>query len=81
MRIPVDGKEVASGRIEKTVPIAFALETVDVGLDWGRPAADDYTSVAFTGGTLKSVLVEVGEPEPTTPAHAAQLHSVAMARQ
>ena len=81
MSILVGGREVASGRIEQTVPFAFALETVDVGLDWGRPAADDYTSVAFTGGTLNSVLVEVGEAEPATEAHAAHLQRVAMARQ
>jgi len=81
MRILVDGKEVASGRIEKTVPIAFALETVDVGLDWGLPVAGDYTSNVFTGGTLGTLLVEIGQEEPAKDEHQALKYHVAMARQ
>src|SRR5262249_41258809 len=81
MTISVDGEEVATGRIEKTVPFAFGLETVDVGLDWGRPVADDYTSTIFTGGSLNSVLVEIGEAEPVKSEHAEHTYHVAMARQ
>jgi hypothetical protein len=81
MTISVDGQNVASGRIEQTVGFFFALETVDVGLDWGLPVADDYTNTAFIGGTLNSVLVELGQPEPTTEEHAEHKYRVAMARQ
>lgn len=81
MTIAVDGKNVAKGRIDKTVPIAHSLETVDVGLDWGQPAAGDYTSAVFTGGSLNSVLVELGKPEPKKDEHRQHEYEVAMARQ
>jgi arylsulfatase len=81
MNILVDGKAVAKGRIEKTVPVVFSLETVDVGLDWGLPVADDYTSDVFTGGSLNSVLVELGKVEPPKDEHLERTYHVAMARQ
>jgi arylsulfatase len=81
MTISVDGKEVANGRIEKTVPIAFSLETVDVGIDWGRAVAPDYTSNVFTGGTLSSVLVELGKAESVPDEHREREYHAAMARQ
>jgi hypothetical protein len=56
MTISIDGKKVAQGRIENTVPFAFSIETVDVGADHGQPVADDYSSNVFTGGSLNSVL-------------------------
>jgi len=81
MAIQVDGKEVAKGRIEKTVPIVFSVDTVDVGSDIGRPVTRDYTSSVFTGGTLGTVLVELGAAEPAKDEHAEQQYQVAMARQ
>ena len=79
--VTVGGKEVAKCRVEKTVPIAFSLETVDVGLDWGHPVAADYTSNVFTGGTLGPLLVELGEQEPAKEEHQELKYHVAMARQ
>src|SRR5262252_992841 len=81
MRILVNGKEVANGRIEKTVPICLSMETVDVGLDWGQPVAADYTSNVFTGGTLGPLLVELGEEEPAKEEHQELKYHVAMSRQ
>jgi len=81
MHILVDGNAVANGRIEKTIPIAFSLETVDVGLDWGRPVAHDYTSKVFTGGALNSVLVELGKEEPPKDEDRERTYHAAMARQ
>src|SRR5262249_27640448 len=81
MKILVDGTEVASGRIEKTVPIAFAMETVDVGLDWGRPVAGDYTTNVFSGGTRGPVVVELGQEEPAEDGAEALNDEPAMARQ
>jgi arylsulfatase len=81
MTISVDGKTVANGRIEKTVPFAFSVETADVGSDWGRPVADDYTSNVFSGGSLNSVVVELGKEEPATDEHHEQRLYVAMARE
>ena len=81
MTISVDGKTVARGRIEKTVPIAFSVDTVDVGSDFGRPVAGDYTSAVFTGGTLQLVTVVLGEAEPETDEHHKHKYELAMARQ
>src|SRR5215510_6393414 len=81
MNISVDGKDVAKGRIEQTAPIVFSMDTVDVGSDRGRPVARDYTSSVFTGGSLGTVLVTLGDEQPLTDEHAARRYSVAMARQ
>ena len=59
----------------------FSMDTVDVGLDWGRPVASDYSNNVFTGGSLNSVLVELGKEEPATEEHVEQQYKVAMARQ
>jgi hypothetical protein len=40
----LDGEEIASGRVEKTVPMVFSMdETTDVGSDSGTPVSDDYS--------------------------------------
>jgi len=81
MKILVNGKEAASGRIEKTVPICLSMETVDVGLDWGQSVAKDYTSNVFTGGTLGPLLVAHGEAQTEKEEHQERKYRVAMARQ
>jgi arylsulfatase len=64
----VDGKQVAEGRIPRTIPIRFSLdETFDIGEDTGTPVAEDYVDkmpFQFTG-TLKKFVV-VLEPEKLT---------------
>jgi arylsulfatase len=64
----VDGKQVAQGKIPRTIPIRFSLdETFDVGEDTGSPVVEDYADkmpFAFTG-TLKKFVV-VLEPEKLT---------------
>ncbi len=43
MTLSVDGQEVGSGRVPRTVPAAFtASETFDVGLDLGSPVSLSY---------------------------------------
>src|SRR5215813_9131220 len=81
MHILVDGKAVAKGRIEQTAPVVFSMDTVDVGSDIGRPVAKDYTSTVFTGGTMGTVLVELGKEAPVTDEHHERKYHVAMARQ
>jgi arylsulfatase len=58
----VDGKEVARGRIAKTVPFRFSFdETFDVGEDTGTPVSEDYdVPFAFTG-KIEKVTVHLGE--------------------
>jgi arylsulfatase len=60
----VDGKQVAQGKIERTIPTRFSLdETMDVGEDTGTPVVEDYVAkmpFKFTG-TLKKVVIELGK--------------------
>ena len=62
--LSVDGKEVAQGKIERTIPVRFSLdETLDVGMDTGTPVVEDYVNkmpFQFTG-VLKKVVVELGK--------------------
>jgi len=71
----VDGKQVAEGRIPRTIANRFSLdETFDVGEDTGSPVIEDYAGkmpFAFTG-TLKRFSV-VLEPEKLTPEERAAL--------
>ena len=60
----VDGKEVAQGQIERTIPIRFSLdETFDVGMDTGTPVVEDYVNkMPFKfNGNLKKVVIELGK--------------------
>ena len=58
----VDGAEVASGDVEKTVPARYsATETLDIGMDLGSTVTPNYREEApfvFTG-TIKQVTVEL----------------------
>jgi hypothetical protein len=74
----VDGKKMAEGRIDKTVPFEFSPdETMDVACDLGTPVTDDYPvrttrffkRLRHTGGkndftgTLNWVTIDLG-PNP-----------------
>jgi len=62
--LTVDGKQVAQGKIERTIPIRVSLdETLDCGEDTGTPVVDDYLAkmpFKFTG-TLTKVVIELGK--------------------
>jgi arylsulfatase len=60
--LQVDGKQVAQGRIERTLPFRISLdETLDCGEDTGTPVSEDY-HVPFTfTGDLKKVVIELGK--------------------
>ena len=55
--IKANGKEVAQGRVERTVPFRFSTEeTLDIGEDTGTPVDLSYDVPArFTGGLGKVV--------------------------
>lgn len=56
--ILVDGKPVATGRIERTVPFIFtANETFDIGMDLGTPVGAYKVPFKFTG-TIKKVTLD-----------------------
>jgi len=59
----VDGKPVAEGRIDATVPMLYSAdETCDVGSDTGTPVSEDYSgeSSRFTGA-VHWVELQVGD--------------------
>ena len=62
--LSVDGKQVAQGKIERTIPVRFSLdETMDVGKDTGTPVVEDYANkmpFEFTG-VLNKVVIELGK--------------------
>jgi arylsulfatase A-like enzyme len=51
VHVAVNGAEVASGRLERTVPFLFSMsgETLDVGVDTGAPVGPYPHRFAFTG--------------------------------
>jgi arylsulfatase len=56
----VDGKEVAKGRIEKTILGRFSAdETFDTGEDTGSPVSDLYKAPFRFGGTIKKVEINL----------------------
>ena len=57
-RLQVDGKTVATGRIERTLPFRLSLdETLDCGEDTGTPVSEDYhVPFKFTGELKKAVI-------------------------
>ncbi len=60
--ISVDGRQVAQGRIEKTVPVRLSFdETFDVGEDTGTPVTEGYDVPFRFNGTLEKVVVRLGE--------------------
>lgn len=60
MRISVDGKEVARGRIERTILVPAGLgESFDIGFDSGAPVTDAYTNEGRFNGDIRKVQVEL----------------------
>jgi arylsulfatase len=58
--LAVDGKEVAKGRIEKTVPIRISLdEGLDVGEDTGTPVNHSYDVPFKFTGKIRKVTIDL----------------------
>jgi arylsulfatase len=72
--LSVDGKKVAEGRIDKTLPFRFSLdESFDIGRDTGTPVIDEYDAkmpFKFTG-TLRKVDFKLGPDTLTDDQRAA----------
>ena len=59
--ISVDDKPVATGRVERTIPIRVALdETQDVGEDVGTPVSLSYDVPFSFTGKLEKVTIDLG---------------------
>jgi hypothetical protein len=62
--LTVDGKEVANGRVTRTIPFRVSAdETLDIGEDTGTPVSEDYHVPFKFTGTLNKVVVYLGEAE------------------
>lgn len=60
VKLSVDGKSVAAGKIEKTTPFKYSLsENQDIGSDTGTPVTYDYNTPFTFEGTLHEVVVEL----------------------
>jgi len=60
--LSVDGRQVAQGRIDRTVPFRFSFdETFDVGEDTGTPVNLDYDVPFGFTGKIEKVVVNLGE--------------------
>jgi hypothetical protein len=65
--VTVDGKEVAKGRVEKTVPIRIAFdEGLDVGEDTGTPVNLNYDVPFKFTGIIHKVTIDL-KPKPGDP--------------
>ena len=59
-KLIVDGKKVAQGRIERTLPFRLSLdETLDCGEDTGTPVSEDYDVPFEFTGKLDKVTIEL----------------------
>ena len=57
--LSVNDKQLAEGRIDKTVPVVFSTDdTFDVGADWGTPVSPTYKPRFRFTGDLRKVTVE-----------------------
>jgi arylsulfatase len=60
--LTVDGKEVANGKLTRTIPFRVSAdETLDIGEDTGTPVSEDYHLPFKFTGTLNKVVVDLGE--------------------
>jgi len=68
--LSVNGKKMATGRIERTTPLIFGVETSDVGVNLYTTVTDDYAKGdnAFTG-TIRQVRIDVTDAAGPGRAH------------
>ena len=68
--LTVDGRQVAKGRIDRTVPLRFSFdETFDVGEDTGTPVNLSYDVPFIYTGTIEKVVVSLGQTKLGTADH------------
>jgi arylsulfatase A-like enzyme len=82
MHISIDGKEVASGRIERTIvsSIGTGGEAFDVGQDTGVPVTEDYKATGRFTGQIDRVTVDLGALDPELANAAAAVAAKAKAQ-
>jgi arylsulfatase len=55
----INGKKVAEGRVEKTVPGRFGIDTFGVGEDTGSPVSKNYKSPFVFKGVINKVDIDL----------------------
>jgi hypothetical protein len=64
-----NGKTIAEGRLERTVPIKFSIgEGLDIGLDGGSPVDFTYKMPFVFTGKIEKVTIALKPPAPPAPA-------------
>ncbi len=62
LTLTVDGKEVADGKLARTIPFRVSAdETFDIGEDTGTPVSEDYRVPFKFDGTLNKIVINLGE--------------------
>ena len=55
----INGKEVAKGRVARTVPFRYGVETFDIGMDTVSAVSQEYAAPFPFQGRINQVTVEV----------------------
>jgi len=64
--LAVDGKKVASDKLQRTIPFRISLdETLDIGEDTGTPVSEDYQVPFKFSGELKKVTIQIADRKLT----------------
>ena len=65
-KLIVDGKVVAEGKLDKTIPFRISAdETLDIGEDTGTPVSEEYHVPFKFTGDLKNVVISLGNAKLT----------------
>jgi arylsulfatase len=59
VRLLINGKEVGSGRVARTVPFRYGVEPFDIGMDTVSPVSDEYKTPFPFEGRINQVTIEV----------------------
>jgi len=61
VKLFMNGKQTGAGRIERTVPVGYGAEGLDIGMDNISAVSPDYRTPFPFGGVIQSVTIAVGK--------------------
>ena len=59
MKLLIAGREVGAGRVERTVPLGYSAEGLDIGMDNMSAVSPDYKAPFAFSGTIRSVTIAI----------------------